>query len=76
MYYDVLTTAVHLSLVFMLIQHIYPLVPAWPQSIIPKEPEGGQGREVGSHLGLLVASLAEDRVPQSQRPYTASHWPY
>lgn len=29
-----LTTAVHLSLVFMLIQYIYSLVPAWPQSII------------------------------------------
>lgn len=36
----VLTTAVRLSLVFLLIYHIYPLVPTWPQSIIPGEAEG------------------------------------
>lgn len=35
---DVLTTVVRLSLVFMLIQHIDPLVPRWPQSIIAEVP--------------------------------------
>lgn len=69
--YDVLTTVVCLSLVFMLIQHIYPLVPSWLQSIIPWEAEG---EGLGSFLGVLVASLAEDWAARGSI-HTASHCP-
>lgn len=69
---DVLTTAERLSLVFMLIQRIYPLVPAGSQNLISWVE--AELVECAGVLGVLVASWLQIELPVAsihRRPHLA-----